>query len=139
LTPIPLTNNYLTFSPITDYHTPSTDMTTQIEHFRNLVSLSAVDGIIEEAERVALSKIAFERGIPLDRMNVMLSRAKEYVHIIPQNMIDREKQLTEMIEFASIDGKFCKAELGLIETVADRLGFTKEQLGKFIQAGNKKA
>jgi uncharacterized tellurite resistance protein B-like protein len=107
-------------------------MATQIEHFRNLVSLSAVDGTIEEAERVALSKIAFEREIPLERMNVMLKRASEYVHLIPQNMLDREKQLEEMIQFASVDGKFCNAELGLITTVSERLGFSKEELDKFI-------
>ncbi len=109
-------------------------MTTQIEHFRNLISLSAVDGIIEETERVALSKIAFERGIPLERMNVMLKRASEYVHLIPQNMIDREKQLEEMIQFANVDGTFCKAELDLITIVAERLGFTKSELDKFIDA-----
>jgi uncharacterized tellurite resistance protein B-like protein len=109
-------------------------MATQIEHFRNLVSLSAVDGTIEEAERVALSKIAFEREIPLERMNVMLKRANEYVHLIPQNMVDREKQLEEMIQFASVDGKFCKAEMDLITMVAERLGFTKLELDRFISA-----
>ncbi len=110
-------------------------MAEQIEHFRNLVSLSAIDGNIEEAERVALSKIAFERGIPMERMNVMLKRANEYVHLIPQNMVDREKQLEEMIQFASVDGTFCKAELDLITTVADRLGFTKQELDRFIEMG----
>jgi uncharacterized tellurite resistance protein B-like protein len=109
-------------------------MPAQIEHFRNLVSLSAVDGTIEETERVALSKIAFERGIPLERMNVMLKRANEYVHLIPQNMVDREKQLEEMIQFASVDGEFCKAELDLITTVAEKLGFTKQELDRFIGA-----
>ncbi len=89
-------------------------MTTNIEHFRNLVSLSAADGKIEETERVALSKIAFERGIPLDRMNVMLTKANEYAYIIPQNMKDREKQLEDMIQFAAVDGEFAKAELDLL-------------------------
>ncbi|MCI0752089.1 MAG: hypothetical protein L0Y35_09645 [Flammeovirgaceae bacterium] len=108
-------------------------MATNIEHFRNLVSLSAVDGNIEETERVALSKIAFDRGIPLDRMNVMLNRASEYLHLIPQNTVEREKQLEEMIEFAKVDGTFCKAELDLITTVAERLGFSKQELNQFIE------
>jgi uncharacterized membrane protein YebE (DUF533 family) len=107
-------------------------MATNIEHFRNLVSLSAVDGVIEETERIALSKIAYERGIPMDRMNVMLTRASEYVHLIPQNMIDREKQLEEMIAFAKVDGTFCKAERDLITTVAERLGFSKDELKVFL-------
>lgn len=108
-------------------------MAAQVEHFRNLVSLSAVDGTIEEKERIALSKIAFERGIPLERMNVMLKRANEYIHLIPQNMVDREKQLEEMIQFANVDGTFCKAELDLITTVSERLGFTKTELDRFIE------
>lgn len=107
-------------------------MTTDIEHFRNLVSLSAADGKIEEIERMALSKIAYERGIPLDRMNVMLNKANEYTYLIPQNMQDREKQLEDMIMFAQIDGEFSKAELDLITTVAERLGFSKEELDKFL-------
>lgn len=107
-------------------------MTTEIEHFRNLVSLSVADGKIEESERVALSKIAYERGIPLDRMNVMIKHASEYIYLIPQNMIEREKQLTEMIEFANVDGEFAKAEYELIQVVAEKLGFTKGDLDQFI-------
>lgn len=108
-------------------------MATAIEHFRNLVSLSAADGKIEETERVALSKIAYERGIPMDRMNVMLSHANEYTYLIPQNMIEREKQLEEMIQFAKVDGEFAKAELELISVVANRLGFSKEELDYFLK------
>ncbi|HEY3430059.1 MAG TPA: hypothetical protein VGK39_05230 [Cyclobacteriaceae bacterium] len=107
-------------------------MTTDIEHFRNLVSLSMADGKVEEAERIALSKIAYERGIPMDRMNVMIQKASEYIYLIPQNMKDREKQLEDMIAFAKVDGDFAKAELDLIKIVANRLGFTKSELQRFI-------
>lgn len=110
-------------------------MATDLEHFRNLVSLSAADGIIEESERVALSKIAYDKGIPFDRMSVMLKKASEYQYLIPQNLIDREKQLQDMIEFAKVDGDFCKAELDLITTVAQRLGFTQEELDQFLSKG----
>ena len=109
-------------------------MTTFIEHFRNLISLSAADGKIEESERVALAKIAFERGIPFDRMNLMITHAHEYQYIIPQNMVDRENQLKEMIRFANVDGDFCKAEMDMITTVAEKLGFSKEELNGFIHA-----
>jgi uncharacterized tellurite resistance protein B-like protein len=108
-------------------------MATTIEHFRNLVSLSAADGKIEETERIALSKIAYERGIPMDRMNVMLTHANEYTFLIPQNMIEREKQLEEMIEFAKVDGEFANAELELITVVAERLGFTKQELDHYLK------
>jgi uncharacterized tellurite resistance protein B-like protein len=111
-------------------------MTTAIEHFRNLVSLSVADGKIEETERVALSKIAYDRGIPMDRMNVMLSKANEYIYLIPQNMVDREKQLEEMIAFAKVDGTFCESELNLIATVAERLCFSKGELDQFIKASD---
>src|SRR5262245_14577430 len=110
---------------------------TDIEHFRNLISLSAADGKILDSERIALSKIAYERGIPMDRMNVMLQKANEYAYLIPQNMKDREKQLEDMIAFARVDGEFAKAELDLIRIVANRLGFTRSELQAMIDKSAK--
>src|SRR5262245_58046572 len=95
---------------------------TGLEHFRNLISLCAADGKIEEAERVALSKIAYQRGIPLDRFAVMLKYAHEYRYLIPQNMKEREKQLTDMIELAFVDGELSHPEIELIEMVGGKLG-----------------
>jgi uncharacterized tellurite resistance protein B-like protein len=105
-----------------------------LQHFRNLVSLSAADGKIEEVERVALSKIAYERGIPLDRLNIMLSRANEYAYLIPQNLKEKEKQLDEMISLALVDGELSPAELELIKMVAEKLGFSNVELDKIIQS-----
>jgi uncharacterized tellurite resistance protein B-like protein len=106
---------------------------TKLEHFRNLISLSAADGQIAEVERTALAKIAYEQGIPLDRLNVMLSRADEYIYLIPQNQIEREKQLEQMIDLAIIDGDFAKAELDLIITVGGKLGYSKLQVEEIIE------
>jgi uncharacterized tellurite resistance protein B-like protein len=104
----------------------------QLQHFRNLVSLIAADGKIEDIERATLSKIAYQQGIPLDRFNVMLKRAHEYQYLIPQNNHEREKQLQQMIEVALIDGELSKGELDLISMVADKLGFTKEEFARII-------
>ena len=106
---------------------------TQLEHFRNLVSLSAIDGKIEEVERVALAKIAYEQGLPLERLNLMLNRASEYIYLIPQNTDEKEKQLEEMIKLALVDDDFAPAELELIEMVSDRLGFTRKELGVILE------
>ncbi len=115
--------HFLTYVNLTTMIDP-----TKLEHFRNLVSLSVADGKIEEVERVALSKIAFAQGIPLDRMNVMLERASEYIYLIPQNNTEREKQLEEMIEFAQVDGDFSIAEQELIKSVAEKLGFSMAEV-----------
>ena len=109
----------------------------KIEHFRNLVSLIAADGKIEEIERVTLSKIAFSRGIPLDRFNVMLSKAHEYKYLIPQNHHEKELQLEEMINVALVDGDFSNKELELIIMVGEKLGFSKAELEKIIEAHRK--
>lgn len=106
----------------------------KLEHFRNLVSLSAVDGKIEEVERVALAKIAYDQGIPLDRLNVMLQRANEYIFLIPQNQEERESQLEQMLDLALVDGDFAVAERELISMVAEKLGFTKDELDALIEA-----
>ena len=106
----------------------------KLEHFRNLVSLSAIDGKIEDTERVALSKIAFEQGLPLDRLNLMLNRASEYIYLIPQNSEEREQQLEEMISLALVDGDFAPAELELIEMVSEKLGFSRKELDQILVA-----
>ncbi len=100
----------------------------KLEHFRNLIALSAADGHILESERVALSKIAFELGLPLDRLNVMIKKANEYIYIVPQNQQERMKQLKDMIDLAMVDEEFAKAERDLIITVGKKLGFTHEEL-----------
>ena len=56
----------------------------KLKHFRNLIALSAADGKIENKERVALSKIAFENGIAPERLRIMLSKAEEYIFLIPR-------------------------------------------------------
>ena len=38
-----------------------------------------------------------------------------------------------MIDFALVDGEFAKAELELITSVSEKLGFTKEELDQFIK------
>jgi uncharacterized tellurite resistance protein B-like protein len=110
----------------------------KLEHFRNLVSLSAADGKIEEIERIALSKIAYEQGIPLDRLNVMLQKASEYVYLIPQNQQDREKQLEEMLDLAHADGEFVPAEQELIKMVGEKLGFSLKEVEDIIESHIKK-
>jgi uncharacterized tellurite resistance protein B-like protein len=106
---------------------------TKLEHFRNLISLSAADGKIMEIERITLSKIAYERGIPMDRLNVMFAKAHEYQYVIPQNHLDREQQLHEMIDLALVDGEFSKPEHDLITMVAEKLGFSKTELYSLIE------
>ncbi len=105
-----------------------------IEHFRNLISLAAADGKIAEVEMVALSKIAFDNGIPLDRLTVMIDRADEYVFLIPQNHEDKDKQLGDMIELAMLDGDFANAERELINLVGSRLGFSPKEIREKIDA-----
>jgi uncharacterized tellurite resistance protein B-like protein len=106
---------------------------TDLEHFRNLVSLIAADGTIQDVEKVALSKIAYEKGIPLDRFNVMLQHAAEYKYLIPQNNLEREKQLEQMIRLAKVDGEFAPAEMELISMVAEKLGFSNDELNHIIK------
>jgi uncharacterized tellurite resistance protein B-like protein len=104
----------------------------KLAHFRNLISISAADGKIEELERVALAKIAYENDIPLERLNVMLQRAHEYKYIVPQNSSEKEKQLTDMIQLALVDGDFSHAERELINTVSEKLGLSGPALEKLI-------
>ncbi len=107
---------------------------TKLQHFRNLVSLSIADGEIHDTERRALEKIAELQEIPLDRMELMLNHAEEYIYFIPQNNEDQELQLKQMVDLAIVDGEFTKQEYDLIITVAKKLGFTKEEADRVIES-----
>lgn len=106
----------------------------KLEHFRNLVSLATADGKIEEVERIALSKIAYEIGLPLDRLNVMLDHGDEYVYLIPQNKEDKEKQLLDMIQLAFADDDLARAEFELIHLVGSRLDYTPSEVDEIINS-----
>jgi len=101
--------------------------TVKLEHFRNLVSLSAADGKIEEAERNSLMRIAASLGIATERLDVMLAHASEYVYLVPQNNHERDKQLQEMVTIALVDGEFAISERELIKSIAHKLGFTHRE------------
>lgn len=104
-----------------------------LEHFRNLVSLCAADGRIEAREKDSLIAIADALDIPRERLQVMLAHAHEYVHMVPQNSQDREKQLEDMIAIAFADGHFAPSERTLIKDVARKLGFSDEETEEFIE------
>ena len=106
----------------------------RLEHFRNLVSLSAADGKIEPSERDSLIRIAGALDIPSDRLEVMLNHAHEYVYLVPQNNKDRERQLEEMIDIALVDGNFSRAERELIKSIAHKLGFTHQEAESMINS-----
>lgn len=104
----------------------------KLEHFRNLVSLAAADGKIEEAEKDSLTRIANTLGIPSDRLQVMLAHAHEYIYLVPQNNKDREDQLAQMIEIALADGEFARSEKELVKSIAHKLGFTHPEAEAII-------
>ena len=104
----------------------------KMEHFRNLVSLAGVDGKIEEAELQILKKIATEQGIADDRLAFMLKKSSEYAFIIPQNQIERHRQMKDMIELAIIDDEFHKSEYELIQKVGKRLNFSESEIKDLI-------
>ncbi|MGK7390354.1 MAG: hypothetical protein ACNS60_08380 [Candidatus Cyclobacteriaceae bacterium M2_1C_046] len=112
-------------------------MSVKLEHFRNLVALASADGKIADIERVTLSKIAYQQGISLDRMNVMLKKANEYVYFVPQNQQDRERQLKDMIMLALVDGELAKAEKHLILMVGKKLKFTNDEIEKYVSSALK--
>ena len=64
---------------------------------------------------------------------MLIDKANEYIYLIPQNMHERENQLDQMISLAKVDGEFAPAELELIKTVAEKLGFSSEELDQIIK------
>ena len=104
-----------------------------LAHFRNLVSLAAVDGEVSEVERVALERIAKEKEIDWERAELIIKHADEYAYLIPQSQESPRQQLKEMIDLAWVDDEFKNQERDLILKVGERLAFSQAEILEIIE------
>ncbi|MEM9857164.1 MAG: hypothetical protein AAF843_07400 [Bacteroidota bacterium] len=102
-------------------------------NLKNLIALAGADGNIDEKEMEVIREAAASAGFSEEKLQDWLSRGSEFFHVIPEREEDRETQLIQMLSLAIADGEFSADEYSLCKTVAERLGFTKEELDMIIK------
>lgn len=105
----------------------------KVQHFKNLVAVAYSDGYYDEIERDFLAEKAVEYGLTTEIVSSILSNAEDLQFIVPENTIDSEEQLADVVYMAIIDGVLRSKEYDLCLSIAKRLGFDKEYVDQTIE------
>lgn len=104
-----------------------------LSHLKNLVALACSDGKVEEAELKVLREAAANSGVSEGELQKLIERGNDFQYLIPESEDDRETQLVQMLSLAIADGEFSEDEYDLCKMVAEKLGFTEEELDLIIR------
>ena len=104
----------------------------KIEHFKNMVAVAFSDGYFDEVESDFLVYKAKEFGLPEEVVNNLIEEASKLPFIVPENQIDRENQLADIVYIAIIDGEIRTQEYKLCLNIAKKLGFDKAHVDEVI-------
>lgn len=105
----------------------------KIEHFRNLVAVAIADGYWHQNEKQLITKKAKEFGIKEEDALEIIENAKDLMFMVPQNIVDREEQLSDAVHMALVDGELHHKEYELCVNIANRLGFSQRSVDQAIE------
>lgn len=97
-------------------------------HFRNLVMLARVDGVVSPEEEELLKKIAKNIGLTDAQIEDVKNNPSAYPMNPPVSKEDRIERLIALIQMVAIDGLIEDSELALLEKSGVGLGFNEAQL-----------
>lgn len=104
----------------------------KIEHFKNMVAVAFSDGYFDKVESDFLAHKAKEFGLPEDIIDGIIKEASKLPFVVPENQIDRENQLADIVYIAIIDGEIRAQEYKLCLNIAEKLGFDKGYVDEVI-------
>ncbi len=102
-------------------------------NLKNLIALASADGQIDDCELAVIKDAAKVANVSDEKLNDFLKVGSDIMHVIPEREEDRETQLIQMLSLAIADGEFTADEYELCRTVAERLGFTQQELDMIIK------
>ncbi len=104
----------------------------KIEHFKNLVAVAFSDDYLDKIEAEFLADKAKELGLAQDIVNGLIKNPDQLLYVVPENMVDKENQLSDIVYIAIIDGVLRPKEYELCVAIAEKLGFNKEYVDEVI-------
>lgn len=104
----------------------------KIEHFRNMIAVAFSDGYFDKVEHDFLVQKAKEFGLPEDEINNLIAEADKLSFIVPENQVDCDTQLADILYIAIIDGEIRPQEYKLCLNIAKKLGFDKAHVDEVI-------
>jgi len=94
-----------------------------IGHFRNLVLIAEVDGVIDDTELLLLRKIGQHIGLSYAQIGAIIDDPKQFRVIPPFGKDDRFEMMIDLIRMMHVDGIDDERELKLLERFAIQIGY----------------
>lgn len=106
-------------------------------HIQNLIAVAYADGNIDEDEQEFLFDMAEDYDIPREAVEELLKKADKLHFLVPEDPIEREEQLVNIIFMSMLDGEFHDNEYALCLDVAKKLELTEKDLDEAIKLTKK--
>jgi len=107
-------------------------------HFKNLVTLSIIDGVIRESEQKLLLAIGLRLKLSKKEIKSVISNPQKIKFTPPKDPGERFSQLFDLIAMMLVDEHIDRREMDFLMTVATNLGFrptaVQELVSKIVKA-----
>lgn len=104
-----------------------------LEYFRSLVAIAMADGILKESEQDFFREKAHEIGLEVENIEALFSVSAEDIESHITHEVEDEDFLTDIVGMAMIDNELHEKEYIACLKLAERRGFTKDDVNKTIQ------
>ena len=92
-------------------------------HFRNLVMVANVDGVLDDSEIVLLNKIGQRIGLTYAQIGAIMDDPQSFNVVPPVSKDDRFENMIDLIRMMHIDGIDEEREMKLLERFSVQIGY----------------
>jgi uncharacterized tellurite resistance protein B-like protein len=92
-------------------------------HFRNLVLLAQVDGIVDDSELLLLNKIGQNIGLTYTQIGNILDNPNDFDVLPPLSKDERYENMIDLIRMVIVDSVIDEKETVLLERFAVQIGY----------------
>ncbi|MCR9289970.1 MAG: hypothetical protein NXI23_21555 [Bacteroidetes bacterium] len=101
-------------------------------HFLNLFSIALSDSTMDPIELKMLYNIGLEKGIKKEEVDFIINNPHKVRFYKPLTNLEALEQLYDLIRMVLADGIIDPRELTVCSTIAEKLGFQKENIPDLI-------
>ena len=98
----------------------------KLAHLKNLVMLTAADGVVDKNELAAIAVVMTREGLSEDDFKRCLENPSSVDFVMPQDKETKLRYIKDMVLLMMSDGDIDEKELLLCKLVAEKLGYKHE-------------
>lgn len=101
-------------------------------HFLNLFSIALSDSTMDPVELKMLYNIGLEKGIKKEEVDFIINNPHKVRFYKPVTILESIDQLYDLVRMVLADGVIDPRELTVCSTIAEKLGFQKENIPDLV-------